>query len=68
VITKVEKFIIYRIYYPFTPVNMLTLIHRKMIPKIIGTANRIAGIENLYFSIHLKIILVVPIEKIKEKK
>jgi len=47
---------------------MLTLIQRKIIPNKTGIVSIIAGIENLYFSRYLKIILVIPIEKMKEKK
>lgn len=47
---------------------MLTRIHNKMTPRVIGIAKNIEVIENLYFSKTLRITLVKPSENKTEKK
>ena len=47
---------------------MLTRIHNKMTPRVIGIAKNIEVIENLYFSKTLRITLVTPRENKTEKK
>ena len=47
---------------------MLTLIHKNIIPIVMGVDSVIAIAEKLYFSKTLKITAVIPTEKIAEKK
>jgi hypothetical protein len=50
------------------PVSILTLIHKRIIPIVIGVDRVTATAEKLYFSKTLKITAVIPTEKITENK